>query len=189
MKRICLLGAAIAAVLVLGVATAMAASSHASKGGNKSKTPSTVTAKVSCASSLAIQVAPGDTDVTPASLQGSWMGASTCTGIGRGVVSESYTTADSGDLSGKWQAWFNTGSVFGTFTLTPDDNAPPTTTTSFSQASFTGAFIIKGGTGAYARATGTGTLKCSTQNSVHFSCKQAGKVVLPAPATSNGKKS
>jgi hypothetical protein len=186
-KRICLLGTAIAAVLILGVATAMAASSHASKGGKKSKTPSTVTTKVSCTSSLVVQVAPGATDVTAASQQGSWMGTSTCPGIGHGVVSESYTTEDSGDISGKWQAWFNTGSVFGTFTLTPDDNAPPTTTTSFSQASYTGAFVIKNGTGVYARATGTGTLKCSTQDSVHFSCKQAGKVILPAPVTSKGK--
>jgi hypothetical protein len=116
------------------------------------------------------------------------MGTSTCPGIGHGVVSESYTTEDSGDISGNWQSWFNRGSVFGTFTLTPDDNAPPTTTTSFSQASYTGAFIIKSGTGTYAKATGTGTLKCSTQDSVHFSCEQAGKVILPAPVTGTGKK-
>ena len=189
MKRICLLGTAIAAVLVLGVATAMAASSHASKGGKKSKTPATVTAKVSCTSSLAVQVAPGATDVTADSEQGSWAGTSTCSPIGRGMVWESYTTADSGDLVGKWQAWFNTGSVFGTFTLTPDDNAPPTTTTSFSQASYTGTFLIKSGTGAYAKATGTGTLKCSTRDSIHFSCKQNGKVTLPAPTIGKGKKS
>lgn len=189
MKRICLLGTAIAAVLILGVATAMAASSHASKGGKKSKTPSTITTKVSCSSSLALQVAPGDTDVAAASAQGSWAGASTCAPIGRGVVWESYTTADSGDLTGKWQAWFNTGSVFGTFTLTPNDNSPPTTTSTFSQASYTGTFIIKSGSGAYAKATGTGTLKCSSQDSVHFTCKQNGKVTLPAPTTTKGKKS
>jgi hypothetical protein len=188
-KRICLLGTAIAAVLILGVATAMAASSHASKGGKKSKTPSTVTTKVSCTSSPVIQVAPGATDLTPAAQEGSWMGPITCPGIGHGVVSESYTTADSGDLVGKWQAWFNTGTVFGTFDLTPDDNGQPPSSTSFSQASFTGTFIIKNGTGAYAKATGTGTLKCASQDSVHFSCKQSGKVTLPAPTSTKGKKS
>ena len=56
MKRICLLGAAIAAVFVIGVASALAATSHASKGGKKSKTPSTVTTSVSCTSSLSLQV-------------------------------------------------------------------------------------------------------------------------------------
>ena len=189
MKRIWLLGTAIAAVLILGVATAMAASSHASKGGKKSKTPSTVTTKVSCNSSLTVQVAPGATDVTAASEDGTWAGTSTCAPVGHGVVWESYTTADSGDLIGKWQAWFNTGSVFGTFDLTPADNGPPTTTTSFSQASYTGTFIVKNGTGVYAKATGTGTLKCSSKDSVHFSCKQSGKVSLPAPTATKGKKS
>ncbi|HEY2320180.1 MAG TPA: hypothetical protein VGH67_17870 [Solirubrobacteraceae bacterium] len=182
MKRICLLGAAVAAVLILGVASAMAASSHASNGGTKSKTPSTVTTKVSCAASLILQVAPGATDVTPAAQDGTQMGPVACN-TGKGVEWESFSTEDSGDITGKWQAWFNAGSVYGTFTLTPDDTSPPTTTTSFSQASYTGTFAVKNGTGAYAKATATGTLKCSTKDAVHFSCKQAGKVTLPAPAT------
>lgn len=187
MKRICLLGAAIAVVLILGVATALAATSHAAKGSKKSKTPTTVTTKVSCVSSLLLQVAPGATDVTPAAQQGTEMGTSTCTPVGKGVQVQSFTTEDSGDLAGKWQAWFKTGSVFGTFTMTPDDNAPPTTTTSFSAASYTGTFIIKNGSGAFAKATGTGTLKCATPDSVRFSCKQSGKVVLPAPKTTSTK--
>ena len=70
MKRICVLGAAIAAVLIIGVASALAATSSASKGGKKSKTPSTVTTKVSCASSLLLQVPAGATDVSPASQDG-----------------------------------------------------------------------------------------------------------------------
>ena len=188
MKRICLLGAAIAAVLILGVASAPAAISQAAKGGKKSKTPTTVTTTVSCASSLLLQVAPGAIDVTPAAQQGTEMGTSTCTRVGKGVQVQSFATADSGDLTGKWQTWFNAGSVFGTFTMTPGDNAPPTTTTSFSAASYTGTFIIKSGSGAFAKATGTGTLKCSTQDSVRFSCKQSGKVILPAPKTGSTKK-
>ncbi len=158
MKRICLLGATIAAVLIIGVASALAATSSASKGGKKSKTPSTVTTKVSCTSSLLLQVSAGATDVSPASQDGTEMGTTTCAPIGKGVEVQSFTTADSGDLTGKWQAWFSTGSVFGTFTLTPSDNTPPTTTTSFSQASYTGTFIVKDGSGAFAKAVGTGTL-------------------------------
>ena len=187
MKRICLLGASVAAVLIIGVASALAATSSSSKGGTKSKTPSTVTTKVSCASSLLLQVPPGATDVSPASQDGTEMGTTTCAPAGHGVEVQTFSTADSGDLTGKWQAWFSTGTVFGTFTLTPDDNAPPTTTTSFSQASYTGSFIVKGGAGTFAKATGTGTLTCSTQDSVHFTCKQKGKVTTPAPKTSSKK--
>jgi hypothetical protein len=190
-KRICLLGAALAAVLILGVASALAATPHAAKGGKKSKTPATVTTKVSCTSALSLQVAPGDTDVVPASQTGAWWGTSSCTptAVGKGVQALSYATADSGDITGKWQAWFKTGSVFGTFTLTPDDNGPPTSTTTFGAASYTGTFILKDGTGAYAKATGTGTLKCATPDAVHFTCKQSGKVITPAPATTTTKKS
>jgi hypothetical protein len=188
-KRICLLGAAIAAVLIVAVASAQAATPHAAKGGKKSKTPTTVTTKVSCASSLLLQVAPGDTDVTPASETGAWWGTSSCTpsAVGKGVQALSYSTADSGDLTGKWQAWFNSGSVFGTFTLTPDDNGPPTSTTTFGAVSYTGTFILKDGTGAYAKATGAGTLKCATADSIRFTCKQSGKVITPAPKTTSTK--
>jgi hypothetical protein len=186
-KRICLLGAVTAAVLIIGVASALAATSSASKGGKKHKSPSTVTTTVSCASSLVLQVPAGATQVSPAAQDGSEMGSATCTPVGRGVAVQNYTTADSGDLTGKWQAWFNTGTVFGTFTLTPDDNSPPTTTTSFSQASYTGTFDVTGGSGAFAKATGTGTLTCATQDSVHFTCKQTGKVTTPAPKTTSKK--
>jgi hypothetical protein len=185
-KRICLLGATVAVVLILGVASAMAASSHASKGGKKHKTPSTVTSKVSCASSLTLQVAPGDADVTAAATEGTQMGSVSCN-TGKGAAWQSFTTADSGDITGKWQSWFNTGSLYGTFTLTPSDNNPPSTTSTFTEASYTGTFIIKNGTGAYAKATGTGTMNCSTKDSVHFTCKQSGKVTLPAPAPAKKK--
>jgi hypothetical protein len=186
-KRICLLGAAGALVLILGVASALAATPHASKGGKKSKTPSTITTNVSCASSLTLQVAPGDTDVTAAAPDGTQMGTVACN-TGKGAAWESFTTDDSGDLTGKWQSWFNTGSVYGTFALTPDDNGPPSTTSTFASASYTGTFLIKNGTGAYVHATGTGTMSCSTNDSVHFKCKQSGKVTLPAPTTSGKKK-
>jgi hypothetical protein len=187
-KRICLLGATIAAVLIIGVASALAATSHASKGGKKSKAPSVVTTKVSCASSLVLQVPAGAQDVSPASLDGTQMGNTNCAPAGKGVEVESFTTEDSGDITGKWQSWFNTGSVFGTFTMPPSDNNPPTTTTSFSQASYSGTFTVSNGTGVFAKAAGTGTLTCSTQDSIHFSCKQKGKVMTPAPKTASKKK-
>jgi hypothetical protein len=185
-KRICLLGATVAAVLIIGVASALAATSHASKGGKKSKAPSVVTTKVSCASSLILQVPAGAQDVSPASLDGTQMGTTNCAPVGKGVEVESFTTEDSGDISGKWQSWFKTGSVFGTFTMTPSDDNPPTTT-SFSQVSYTGTFAVTNGTGTLAKAAGTGTLTCSTQDSIHFSCKQKGKLTTPAPKTAPKK--
>jgi hypothetical protein len=175
-KRICLLGAAIAGILIIGVASALAAAPHAAKsGGTKSSQT-----KLKCTSSLVLQVAPGATDVTPASETGSDAGPASCTPFGKGFATLSYGTDAAGDLTGKWQEWFATGSVFGTFDLTPSDNAPPTTSTSFSAQSLSGTFVIKSGTGAYARATGRGTLSCNSQDSVHFSCKAAGKYALPA---------
>jgi hypothetical protein len=186
-KRICLLGAAIAAVLIIGVASALAATSSASKGGKKHKAPSVVTTKVSCASSLLLQVPAGATDVSPAAQDGSEMGPTTCTPVGHGVAVQNFTTEDSGDVTGKWQAWFSTGTVYGTFTMTPDDNSPPTSTTSFSAASYTGTFVVKGGAGSFAKAAGDGTLTCATDDAVHFTCKQKGQVTTPAP-TATAKK-
>jgi hypothetical protein len=186
-KRICLLGATVAAVLIIGVASALAATSHASKGGKKSKAPSPVTTKVSCASSLTLQVPTGAEDVSPASLDGTQMGNTNCAPVGKGVEVESFTTEDSGDVTGKWQSWFNAGSVFGTFTMTPSDDNPPTTT-SFSQVSYTGTFTVSNGTGVFAKAAGTGTLTCSTEDSIHFTCKQKGKVTTPAPKAAAKRK-
>ena len=183
MKRIWLLGAVIAGILILGVATALAAAPHAStKSGGKtksSKSTKSTAAKLTCASVLTLQVPAGDTDVTADELTGTEGGAAACKPLGSGAEFESYTTDDSGDVTGKWQQWFNAGSMYGTFTLTPSDNNQPPSTTTFSQASYTGTFITKSGTGAYAKATGTGTLTCATNDSVHFACKSVGKVTVP----------
>ena len=70
--------------------------------------------------------------------------------------------------------------------MTPSDDNPPTTT-SFSQVSYTGTFAVTNGTGTLAKAAGTGTLTCSTQDSIHFSCKQKGKLTTPAPKTAPKK--
>lgn len=176
MKRICFLGAAIAAILTIGVASALAAAPHAAKSGAKKSSGT----KLQFTGSLVLQVAPGDTDVTPASETGSDAGPVSATPFGKGFATLSYTTDAAGDLTGKWQEWFSTGSVYGTFDLTPGDNGPPTTSTSFSAVSYTGTFVIKDGTGAYAKVTGKGTLSASSQDSVHFAFKAAGRYTLPA---------
>jgi hypothetical protein len=182
-KRICLLGAAIAGVLVLGVASALAAthgSTKAAGGTSKNKTTKSAPGtKLTCVTALALQVPANDTNVTAGEQAGTEGGAAVCgRPLGRGVEYQTFKTADSGDLAGKWQQWFNTGSVYGTFVLTPSDSQPPSSQ-SFSAASYTGTFTIKGGTGADSKAAGKGTLKCATQDSVHFVCKESGRLSLP----------
>jgi len=43
-------------------------------------------------------------------------------------------------------------------------------TNSFAASSYTGTITIKGGTGAYQKAKGTGTLTCQSPDSVHLTC-------------------
>ncbi|HWE07736.1 MAG TPA: hypothetical protein VG325_00175 [Solirubrobacteraceae bacterium] len=176
MKRICLLGAAIAGVLVLGVASALAATTGTSKTKTTKSAPGT---KVACVAALSLQVPSNDTNVTPAAQSGTEGGAVACAKLlGRGIDTMTYAMADSGDLVGKWQQWFNTGTVYGTFTLTPSSNQP-STSQSFSAAGYTGTYAVKGGTSTDAKAADKGTLKCATTDSVHFVCKQSGKLSLP----------
>ena len=192
MKRICLLGAAIAGLLIIGVATALAASPHASTaaaaGKKKSTKPTFVTTKLSCSSKLSLQAPNGETTVTQGATDGTQYGTVACPGsLGSGVQFESFTTDDAGNVSGKWQQCFNTGTVYGNYTLVPDDNNPPTTT-SFTSASYTGTITITNGTGTDAKATGTGTIACATSDSVHFTCLEKAKLVLPAPVTTSTTK-
>jgi hypothetical protein len=172
-KRICLLGAVVAAVLILGVASALAATSHAAK-----KKASSGGKNFACVSALALQAPANDTNITPDAQDGIEAGAATCPSpLGKGVEFLKYTTADSGDLTGQWQQWFNAGTMFGTFTLTPSSSLP-TDSNSFSASSYTGTFKVKGGSGAGAKASGKGTLKCTTQDAVHFICRESGRVTL-----------
>ncbi|HEX3975910.1 MAG TPA: hypothetical protein VHW96_06570 [Solirubrobacteraceae bacterium] len=183
MKRIGLVGFAIASLLIIGVATALAATPHASK--QKSK-PSTVTVKTSCKSSLALQVPSGATAVSQGSTDGAEWGTSKCASLGSGPQWMSFTTDDSGDQSGKFQQWFSDGTVFGTFTLVPNDQGPPTTT-SFTASSWTGKIVVAGGNGAEKKITGAGTLACATADAVHFTCTEKLKLIEPAPATGASK--
>ena len=165
--------ATVAAVLILGVTSALAASSHAKKSKSSGGT------KFACTSAATLQPPSNDTNITPDSQSGVLAGTVACPkALGRGVTALQYTTAASGDLVGKWQQWFNTGTTYGTFDLTPGAT-PPSTTTSFSAAGYTGTFVIKGGTGTDAKASGKGTLRCTTKDAVHFACKQSGRISLP----------
>jgi hypothetical protein len=191
-KRICLLGAAIAGLFIIGVATALAAAPHASTtaagGPKKSTRPTTITTPMSCTSKLSLQVATGDTSVTQGATDGTQSGSAKCgQPLGSGVEAESFTTDDAGNITGKWQQYFNTGTVFGVFTLVPNDQGPPTTT-SFSSSSYTGTITIKSGTGTDKSSTGTGTLACATTDAVHFTCTEKVTLIQPAPVVKTKSK-
>jgi hypothetical protein len=183
-KRICLLGAAIAGLFIIGATTALASAPHAATKGTNKKTKSAGT-KLTCSMDFSLQVPADDNTVTQGATQGDHAGTVACPakGFGSGAESDSFTTDDAGDLVGKWQEWFNTGSVYGGYTLTPSDNNAPPTAQSFAAASYTGTFTIKSGTGAAAKATGQGTISCTTQDSVHYACKESGRITLPSATT------
>jgi hypothetical protein len=167
-KRICLLGAVVTAILALGVSSALAA--------KKSSTGGT---KFACTAALTLQAPSNDTNITPDAQSGILAGAFGCPKpLGQGIDVLRYSMANSGDLVGKWQQWFNTGTLYGTFDLTPNPNSQPSDTTTFSAASYNGKFVIKSGTGTAAKTTGTGTIKCATQDSVHYTCKESGRMKL-----------
>lgn len=168
MKRICLLGAVVAAILALGVTSALAAKKSTTSG-----------KKFACVAAVTLQAPSNDTNITPDAQSGILAGAFGCPKpIGQGVEALRYTMADSGDLVGKWQQWFNTGTLYGTFDLTPNPNNQPSDTTTFSAASYSGTFVIKNGTGTAAKTTGKGTIKCATKDSVHYACKESGRMKL-----------
>ncbi len=179
MRRIWL----VVAVMAVGVLAVGAAQAMAAKSKSKSKAPKTVTTTVSCKVSLGTLSAPGETAVIPPAAQGSQYGPVHCGGaIGSGIQSDTFKLMDSGDVQGKYAQYFGTGTVHGSFSLTPDDTGAPSSTTTFANVSYTGTMNVAGGTGAYKKATGKGTLKCSSNDGVHFSCTSKLKLSQPPAA-------
>lgn len=156
-RRICLLGATLGVCLLASVAgTALAASS---KGGS--------TTKVRCSTNTSIIIANGDTGVSPPISQGTEYGTASCNKqFGSGVQKDSFTVPDSGDTVAKYTLYFSTGSIHGTYDLTPQSGS-----LNFLATSWTGTLKVLGGTGAFKGMTGTGTMNCGTQDGIHSSCK------------------
>jgi hypothetical protein len=187
-KRIWLLGPIVAALLVIGGATALAATPHAKTvASTKSKTtkstkPTKVVTNLTCKSNLTLLVPTGDVTVTQGATSGTQAGRASCGGSqGAGIERQTFTSDAGGTLSGAWQQWFNSGTLYGTFTMTPDESGPPTTT-SFTSASYTGKVVVKAGTGTDRKTTGAGTVKCSTADDVHYVCTETVKLLQVIPA-------
>jgi hypothetical protein len=180
-SRISLVGAAIAAgSLVIGVGFAGAASKHTAA---KAVTPTAVKCKIMTLTTTP----PADSNVVLIGDAGTQYGRSFCakSGFGAGIIADSFTVPDSGDTVGTYTEYFRAGTVFGKFDLTPLEGTG-ISDTGFGTQSWTGTITVRGGTGVYqgiARAQGKkgiGTMNCTSPDSVHLSCTETVKVLLPA---------
>jgi hypothetical protein len=183
-KRICLVGAAMAALLTAGIATASASATPAAKKPvSVNKKPVTklkpVKTALTCSLKLVTQIPANDVTITQGAESGTQYGRAGC---GKppfsGVEQSSLLQDQSGNLSGRYQQWFNAGSLYGDYKLTPQDTGPPTSTT-FTNASYTGTVTVTNGTGIYRKAAGTGTLTCTTTDLAHYACTEKLKLVQP----------
>jgi hypothetical protein len=164
-RRICLVGATLSVcLLALAAGTALAASNSNS---NSNSNSSGTTTKVSCAVNTSIIIASGDTGVSPPVSQGSEYGTASCNkGLGGGVQKDSFNVPASGDTVATYAMYFATGSIHGSYDLTPQSGS-----LNFLATSWLGTLKVLGGTGAYRGMTGTGTMQCASQDGIHTTCK------------------
>jgi hypothetical protein len=177
-KRISLVGVALVASSLAIAVTVVPAGAKTSKGKTKTVKAKPVKVEATCTSDVSIAVLPGQTQVVPPVNQGHEYGLVSCGTLGKGVQSESLTLQDTGNYVGTYTEYFDTGTIHGTYTLIPGDSIP-TGPTTFNAANYTGTATVVGGTGAYRKAIGTGTLTCSTPDSIHSSCSEKLKLTLP----------
>jgi hypothetical protein len=168
-------------VLALAASSVMAAAAvvpAVAATSSKSKKPKPVKVTSACTSSVSIVVPAGQQAITPPVDSGHEYGSLSCAKVGVGVISESLTQNDAGDLTGTYTAYFATGSIHGAYTLTQQPGLPSSTTGFFS-ATYMGTSTVAGGTGTFKKITGHGMWNCSTMDGVHLTCTGKFKVVLP----------
>jgi hypothetical protein len=157
-RRICLVGGALGAItLAFGVAVATA---------SKSKTK-VKPATVYCTTSMSLAVPASDTDVTPAATSGNEYGSAICGKLGHGVQADSFTVPASGDTLARFTFYMPTGTLSGTYDLTPQTGSLGS---GFASVSYLGTLKVTHGTGGLAAVTGTGTMTCSSPDSIHTRC-------------------
>lgn len=155
-RRICAVVAAIGvSALSFGAAAAAAA------GG-----PVTT---VKCATKVGIMVAAGESSITPVVPKGAEYGAALCgKQFGQGVQADLFKVPDSGDVLAAYQLYFHNGTLSGKYVLTPQLGQFGADT--FAETDYIGRLTVTGGTGAFAGAEGTGTMKCKSVDGIHTAC-------------------
>jgi len=157
-RRICLVGAALAAVpFAVGISVAAAATKSA--------------AVLKCHISLSTVPPPGSPAVDQPPSNGSQYGPVHCKQLGSGVLQDTFKVPDSGDTIGKYWQYFSNGSIHGKFDLTPTEGSGALSSTNFSNEAWVGKITVTGGTGAFAKVAGKkGVLKCTSGDTVHMTC-------------------
>ena len=168
-RRICLAGTALA---VVPFAIGMSVATAATKSTTKSATQAMV---VKC--HLAVSTVPpaGAAAVDQPPSQGDQYGTVHCAGasFGWGVQKDSFKVPDSGDTVGSYAQYFGGGSIHGKFDLSPSEASGDLTGAGFASESWTGTVTVTGGTGTLAKASGKkGTMKCTSDDSVHLTCTE-----------------
>jgi hypothetical protein len=183
-RPICLVATVVATgSLVAGVGIASAAGSHPAK--PKKVKP----VMLRCHMSLSTAPPPGSNSVDQPPSQGKQYGPVGCPtkSFGSGLETDSFTVPDSGDTVGSYVQYFHGGSVKGTFHLVPQEGT--TSDTGFTSETWTGTVTVTGGTALYKGISGkksTGVLNCTSPDTVHLSCTEKIKVVVPPPKPSTG---
>ena len=169
-RRICLVG------IALGVCPLALMAGNATAASTKSKSPTTSVHKIACSTKTSILVPLGQSSVLPPVAQGQDYGPAQCKGpLHDGVESDSFNVPASGDTLAKFTMYFRTGTLHGSYDLTPQ---PAAGLTNFLQTNWTGTMKILGGTGAFSGTKGTGTMACFTLEGVHVSCTDKLKLKL-----------
>jgi hypothetical protein len=185
LKRICLMGAAVAGLFTAGLpAVASAATKPAPTPKYKTVTKTetkietqTKHSTVTCKPSLTVQVPAGAIAIEQGAGTGTMFGSAACgTPLFAGVTKASYSLDDSGDLTGPLTQYFKNGTITGTFDLAPAQVTGPPTTSTFAEQAFAGTVKITGGSEALKGVTGTGTMRCQTSDAIHYACSDSLKL-------------
>jgi hypothetical protein len=177
-KRLCLLGMAMAGLLTAGISTAATAKTPTT-GSKPAKVkpvpkPKPVTTKVSCQLTLVLQPAANDVSIVPGT-SGSQSGTAKCPApVGRGVQTDKYSTDDSGDITAPYTQWFKGGTLAGQYKLIPTGGGQPSAgNNTFGAQSYAGTLTVTGGSGGWKGAAGQAKLACATADGVHLICTEA----------------
>jgi hypothetical protein len=184
-RRIGIAGVAVAALsLIVGVGFAFAAGQKHHKHAKPAK-PRPVL--LSCSSSPTTVPPAGQANVDQPPAGGNQYGPATCktTGFGSGIISDTFTVPDSGDMVGTYTEYFDAGTIKGTFDLSPGEGQPIGSDT-FASQSWSGQVTVTGGTGIYQGIKGKdtkGTMSCNSPDSVHSTCTENVMILIPPPAS------
>jgi hypothetical protein len=169
---------------MVGVGFAFAAGHHKHKKHVKPAKPTT--ALFRCSSSPVTIPPPGQANVDQPPAAGAQYGPISCstTGFGSGTVFNVFTVPDSGDMVGTFTAYFDAGTIKGTFDMGPGEGQPIGSDT-FASQDWAGSVAVTGGTGIYQGVKGKdskGTMACTSPDSVHNTCTENVMILIPPPA-------